>query len=298
MHTYRATPASAERYHHAEGPAWDARTGRLLWIDQHVGHVHVGTWDAATGQVAPERSFDLGSPVGAVVPERTGDGWIAAAALGFVRITADGRLTELAQPAAGSSVPMRMNDGACDPAGRFWAGSMAVDKRPGAGTLYRLEPDLTVTTVLEDVTISNGLGWVDGGSTMYYIDTPTQRVDRFHVDAEGRLTDRAPLVRLEQGFPDGMALDDEGCLWVAVWGGRAVHRYAPSGELLAMVEVDAPQVSSCAFGGPQRRTLFVTTSQEDYDERESSAHPNAGRLFAVEVDVTGPPAAPFGAPAE
>ena len=106
------------------------------------------------------------------------------------------------------------------------------------------------------------------------------------------------MVRLEHGFPDGMTLDDEGCLWVAVWGGSAVHRYAPTGELLAVVEVDAPQVSSCAFGGPQRRTLFVTTSQEDYDERESDAHPNAGRLFAVELDATGPATAPFGARAD
>jgi len=295
MHTYRANPVTAERYHHAEGPGWDARTSRLLWIDQHVGHFHVGTWDAAAGRLVPERSFEFGAPVGAVVPEHAGDGWIAAAALGFVRVGADGRLTELAQPAAGSARPMRMNDGACDPAGRFWAGSMAVDKTPGAGALYRLDPDGSVTTVLEDVTISNGLGWVDGGSTMYYIDTPTQSVDRFDVDPAGRLTDRTSVVRLDHGFPDGMTLDDEGCLWVAVWGGGAVRRYAPSGELLAVVEVDAPQVSSCAFGGPQRRTLFVTTSQEDYDERESDAHPNAGRLFAVELDVTGPAAAPFGA---
>ncbi len=296
MQTYVATPVSAERYHHAEGPGWDARSGRLLWIDQHRGHFHVGEWDAAAREVVPLHSFDLGSPVGAVVPDHTGDGWIAAAALGFVRVAPDGRVTELAQPAAGSPLRMRMNDGACDPAGRFWAGSMAIDKTPGAGALYRLELDLTVTTVLEDVTISNGLGWVDGGATMYYIDTPTQRVDRFHVDGQGHLTERTPVVRFEHGFPDGMTLDDEGCLWVAVWGGGAVHRYAPNGELLAVVDVDAPQVSSCAFGGPQGRTLFITTSQEDYDESESSAHPNAGRLFAVDLDVSGPPLAPFGAP--
>ena len=294
MQTYRATPVSAERYHHAEGPAWDARSGRLIWIDQHVGHVHLGGWDAAAGQVVPERRFELGGPVGAVVPAGTGDGWLAAAGHGFVRIAADGRISELAQPAAGSAVPMRMNDGACDPLGRFYAGSMAMDKTPGAGALHRLDPDLTVTTVLEHVTISNGLGWADGGSTMYYIDTPTQRVDRFRVDAGGGLTDRTPVVRVDPGLPDGMSVDDEGCLWVAIWGGGAVRRFAPSGELLAVVEVDAPQVSSCAFGGAHGRTLFITTSQEDYDERQREAHPNAGRLFALELDVSGPAAAPFG----
>ena len=291
METHRATPVTAERYHHAEGPAWDARTGRLLW----VGHFHVGGWDAATGRLVVEQSFDLDSPIGAVVPERDDDGWVAAAALGFVRVQADGRVSELSRCADGSMTPMRMNDGGCDPVGRFWAGSMAIDKTPEAGTLYRLETDLAVTIVLERVTISNGLAWVDGGSTMYYIDTPTRRVDRFRVDAAGRLADRTPVVHVEGGFPDGMTVDDEGCLWVALWAGGAVHRYSPAGELLAVVEVDAPQVSSCCFGGPRGATLFVTTSKEDYDERESSAHPNAGRLFAVDLDVTGPPAAPFGA---
>ena len=95
MDTYRATPVSAERYHHAEGPAWDARSDRLLWIDQHVGHFHVGAWDATAGRVVPERSVELGSPVGAVVPDHGGDGWVAAAALGFVRVGGDGRLTEI-----------------------------------------------------------------------------------------------------------------------------------------------------------------------------------------------------------
>jgi sugar lactone lactonase YvrE len=294
MDVYRAAVASTERYHHAEGPTWDSRTGHLLWVDQYVGHVHVGTWDGR--HLIAERSYDLGAPVGAVVPERSGSGWVAAAGRGFVRLDRDGTVTELAPAPATPGHRMRMNDGGCDPSGRFWAGDIAFDKTPGVAALYRLETDLAVTTVLSGVTISNGIGWVDGGATMYYIDTPTDRVDRFRVTADGRLTDRAVLAEVTGGSPDGMTLDDRGCLWVAVWGAGAVHRYAPDGTLLAVVEVDAPQVSSCAFGGDDGRTLFITTSQEGYDDTESSAHPNAGRVFAADVGVSGPPAAPFGAP--
>jgi sugar lactone lactonase YvrE len=294
MKTYHAEPVSTDRFDHAEGPTWDARTDELLWVDQYAGLVLVGRF--ADGALTVRRRFELGSAVGAVVPERTGDGWLVAAALGFVRLAADGTITMLAQPEADTPHRMRMNDGKCDPHGRFWAGSIAFDKSEGAAALHRLDPDLAVETVLTGVTISNGLGWVDGGATMYYIDTPTQRVDRFRVTDAGRLTDRTPLVEVTDGAPDGMTLDDEGCLWVAHWGAGAVYRYSPAGEVLARVELDAPQVSSCAFGGAGQRTLFITTSQEGYDESESSAHPNAGRVFAVDVGVTGPAAVPFGAP--
>jgi sugar lactone lactonase YvrE len=295
MDVYRADVATDGRYHHAEGPVWDARIGRLLWIDQYAGHVHVGAWDGARRRLVAERSYDLGAPVGAVAPERHGDGWLVAGGAGFLRLAPDGTVGEVARVPARGPHRMRMNDGGCDPAGRFWAGDLAFDKTPGAAALYRLDPDGAVTTALEGVTISNGIGWADAGSTMYYIDTPTRQVDRFRVSAGGELTDRQSVVRVADGFPDGMTLDDEGCLWVAMWGAGAVHRYAPTGEQLAVVQVDAPQVSSCAFGGEDGRSLFVTTSQEDYDEAESAAHPDAGRVFVAEVGVSGPPAAPFGA---
>jgi sugar lactone lactonase YvrE len=189
-----------------------------------------------------------------------------------------------------------MNDGKCDAQGRFWAGSMSEDEVTGAATLYRLDPDLTLTPVLRDVTISNGLAWSADGRTFFYADTPTQRVDAFTVTDEGTLTDRRTVVRLPDGagLPDGMCIDTEGALWVALWGGHAVRRYAPTGELLAVVEVDAAQVSSCCFGGPALDTLFITTSQEGMDGAARAADPNAGRLFAAAVGVTGTPAARFG----
>ena len=297
MRRYTAVPVT-DRHEHAEGPCWDARTGQLLWVDQYAGRVHVGDYDATATRLVTVRTYELGSPVGAVVPSRAfGGGWLTAVAHGFAHLAVDGTVTMLGQPEDGAPQRMRMNDGKCDDAGRFWAGSMAFDKVPGAGSLYRLELDLTVTTVLTGATISNGLAWTDAGDTMYYIDTPTRRVDRLRVSAAGELADRRPAVELPQGVgePDGMCIDADGALWVALWGGSAVHRYSPDGALLAIVEVDAPQVSSCCLGGANGTTLFITTSQEGMDARQRAAHPESGKLFCVDVDTPGRPAAVFGA---
>ncbi len=291
MLTYPAAPVTAGRGEHTEGPCWDARTGRLLWVDQYAGLVRIGEYDGASLHVVA--THDVGSAIGAVVPSASDDGWLVACAQGFARLTADGTLALLAQPESDVDVRTRMNDGKCDADGRFWAGSMAWDKRTGAGSLYRLEHDLSVTVVLRDVTISNGLAWSADGATMYYIDTPTQRVDAFDVADDGTLQARRPVVRLDDGFPDGMCIDADGCLWVAVWGGSAVHRFDPDGTLRAVVEVDAPQVSSCCLGGPDGRTLFVTTSQEGMDADARAAHPLSGHVFAGRVDVPGAPAAMF-----
>ena len=291
MLTYRATPATADRGEHTEGPCWDARTGRLLWVDQYAGLVRIGEYDG--GRLRVVATHDVGSAIGAVVPSASDGGWLVACAQGFARLAADGTLTLLAQPESDVDVRTRMNDGKCDTDGRFWAGSMAWDKRTGAGSLYRLEPDLSVTVVLRDVTISNGLAWSADGTRMFYIDTPTQRVDAFDVAGDGALQARRPVVRLDDGFPDGMCIDLDGCLWVAVWGGSAVHRFDPDGALVGVVEVDAPQVSSCCLGGADGRTLFVTTSQEGMDADTRAAHPLSGHVFAARVDVPGAPADMF-----
>jgi sugar lactone lactonase YvrE len=288
-------PATIERYDHAEGPCWDARIGRLLWVDQYNGTVIIADYDAAAGRLTVERRYQLGHPVGAVVPVRDPDGgWMTAAALGFARLSRDGAVELLAQPEAGKPQRMRMNDGKCDDAGRFWAGSIAFDQTEGAASLYRLDPDLSVTTMLPSVTISNGLAWTADGRSMFYIDTPTRRVDRFRVTPSGGLHDRAPFVRIEGGRPDGMCIDVDDCIWVALWGGAQVRRYSPAGELLAIVEVDAPQVSSCCLGGPDGTTLFITTSQEGMDASERARNAESGKLFCVDVDTPGRPAAAFG----
>lgn len=289
MDNYVATPALDTRAGHAEGPMWDARRDELLWVDQFAGLVHRATWSGTRLELVT--TYSLGVPVGAVVPVADPDGgWLVAAGLGFGRLGVDGGLTMLAEPETDTN---RMNDGKCDPYGRFLAGSMAWTAAAGAGNLHRWA-DGDVETLLSDVTVSNGLAWSADGSAMYYIDTPTRRVDVFDYAPEGRPANRRQAVAIEEdhGSPDGMCIDDEGCLWVAMWGGGTVRRYAPTGEPLAVVTVaDAPQVSSCAFAGNR---LFITTSQERYTDEDKARHPNAGRLFTVELPVGGPPAASAG----
>jgi sugar lactone lactonase YvrE len=274
---------------------WDPRTGRLLWVDQYAGLVHAGDL-AGDGTLRVARTYDVGHPVGAVVPAAPpDDGWLVAYAAGFGYLSVAGTVTELAQPERDAPVRTRMNDGKCDARGRFYAGSMAWDKTPGMGSLYRLDPDLSVTTVLTGVTISNGLAWSADGRTLHYVDTPAPRVDAYAVDDKGNLTDRRTAIDLADapGHADGMCVDDEGCLWVAMWGGAQVRRHAPDGTLLGVVEVDAPQVSSCCFGGPDRRTLFITTSQEGMDAATRAANPGSGYVFSVELPVSGPVTSSF-----
>ncbi|GAA1441540.1 SMP-30/gluconolactonase/LRE family protein [Leifsonia poae] len=275
---------------HAEGPIWDGRDDTLLWVDQYRGGIRRAR-RAASGALVECERFDLGMAVGAVVP--AADGWLVAAGDGFHRLARDGRLSPIADVLPDDGVRRRMNDGKCDPQGRFWAGSMAYSKQRGAGALYRLEADIP-QLVLDGVTISNGLAWTPDGGTMFYIDTPTRTVRRFRVSPAG-LSDGEVVVSIppEQGAPDGMCIDADGCLWVALWGGGAVQRYSADGRLLERVHVGAAQVSSCCFGDSDGSTLFITTSQEGYDERALAADPDAGKIFAVRTGTSAGPAAEY-----
>jgi sugar lactone lactonase YvrE len=181
---------------------------------------------------------------------------------------------------------VRMNDGGCDPLGRFYCGSMAVDERSGAGTLYRLDADLSVSVVLDAVTISNGLAWSRDGGTAYYVDSGTHRIDRFAVDADGELVDRRPFVTVpaELGTPDGLCLDAEGGVWVALWDGGAVHRYGSNGSLDAVIAMPVARPTACAFGGPDLADLYISTSRPSPGDPAPS-----GALFRARPGVTGFP---------
>jgi sugar lactone lactonase YvrE len=282
VRTYQAQPCLDERAEHAEGPVWDDVREELLWVDVYAGLVRRARWDAP--RLVPVRTYSLGEAVGAVVPcADPGDGWVVASELGFARLGTDGSVRKIAEPERGRGT--RMNDGSADPHGRFWAGSMAHDRTPGAGTLYRLDGSAAVP-VLTGVTISNGLAWRNPDE-FFYVDTPAQRVDL--VDRDGHRKAAFPIDPA-LGAPDGMTIDVEGALWVALWGGSAVVRFSQDGEVLARVEVAATQVSSCCFGGPDLTTLFVTTSQEGFTPEQSAAEPHAGKVFAVDADVAGLPA--------
>ena len=265
----------------SEGPRWDEERQELLWVDVLGRAFHRATLKADGG---PDRIHTtvLDRHVGAAVPV-AGGGYVLAAGQGFLSVGEDDSVTELAQPEAGN-VEVRMNDGTCDPQGRFWAGTMAYDESPGAGTLYRLELDGRCSTVLTGLTISNGIGWSPDGRTMYLSDSGARLVDAFDFEGEtGAISGRRTLVRIDRpgAAPDGLTVDEQGDLWVGLYGGWAVNRYGPDGSLRATVPLPVAQATSCAFGGHDGRTLFVTTGRERLDEAALERQPDAGRVFAV-----------------
>jgi sugar lactone lactonase YvrE len=264
-----------------EGPCWDAKAGALYWTDIPAHRVHRVTGDGA------HTEWDTGQPPGAVVP-RAGGGLVLAARDGFLAMDpGTGRLSMLA--AVEPDLPgNRMNDGACDRAGRFFAGTMASDESPGAGALYVLATDRQVTRLLTGVGISNGIGWSPDDQRMYYIDSLTYRVDVFDYEpATGAIGNRRTFAALGAGevMPDGLAVDSEGGVWVAVWGGSEIRRYAPNGRLTLTVDIPAANVTSCAFGGPDLRTLYITTA--------AGPGRSGGALFACQVAPAGLPANPY-----
>src|SRR5919198_2880134 len=270
-----------------EGPVWDDRERCVWWVDIMGESIH--RTDPVNGQ---DEVIPVGRMVGALGLRERG-GLVAAVRDGFVAIdVATGRIERLADVEAdlGSS---RMNDGNVDPQGRFWAGTTDIDHRPGLGTLYRLDADLTVSPIMPGVTISNGLDWTADGATMYFIDTPTRRVDRFSFHSSaGTIADRSTAVSIRPGAgdPDGMTLDAENHLWVALWDGWAVERYSPDGGLELRVDVPAAQATSCAFGGSDLDVLYITTAQKGFPAQGRPDQPHAGGLFACRPGARGRPA--------
>ena len=256
--------------------------------------------DIPTGRLL---SADLDSPgplrelarldvtLGAVAPlAGRNDEWIAACGTGIALIKAGGGLEWLDRPEDSNRVRTRMNDACADPAGRFWAGSMAYDYTPDAGSLYRVDGDGTVTRVLDGVTISNGPAFDAAGTTMYFTDSARARIDRFHVDLEtGALGERTVFAQLKTGTenPDGMAVDDEGHVWVAVWGASEVRRYRPDGTVAQTIRVPTRQPSSVCLVGEDEPRMFITTAATGLSDELG------GALFRVPALVRGRPADRF-----
>jgi sugar lactone lactonase YvrE len=287
-------PCSATTGLLTEGPRWHAERGELLWVDILGQSLHRGR-PGPGGALESVATITVDRPVGAVAPATSG-GYVLAAATGFLYVDDAGGVVELAQPEAGRR-DVRMNDGACDPQGRFWAGTMAHDESPGAGVLYRLELDGGCTTVLTGLTISNGIGWSPDGAIMYLADSGTGHVEAFDFDGTtGELSRRRTLVRIEQpgAVPDGLTVDQEGAIWVALWGSGAVERYGADGALLARLRLPVDRPTSCAFGGADLATLFVTTARAELAEADLARQPHAGRVFRLDgLGVTGMPCLPY-----
>jgi sugar lactone lactonase YvrE len=271
----------------AEGPVWDPRSGRLAWVDIPSGRIFLTDVRSGASDV-----IQAPLPVGAVAPRAAG-GFVAALEDGFWVVGAGP--AKLIARVAEARPGLRFNDGKCDPAGRFWAGTMAYDKAPGVAALYRLDPNGTATRMLGGVTISNGLAWSADGRTMYYVDTPTQRIDSFSFEpSTGEISDRRPVVHIPPaaGAPDGLTIDAEGGLWVALWGGGAVHRYV-DGRLDRVVPLPVSQPTNCAFGGDNLDELFVTSSADELPAEQREAEPLAGSVFRLRPGLRGVPAATF-----
>jgi sugar lactone lactonase YvrE len=277
-----------------EGPLWDHERARLLWVDIPANALHEFDPQSGTDTVT-----DVGQPIGAVAVCARG-GLVAALRDGFGFLPPEGRGVSGLVEVEKDRPANRMNDGKCDCRGRFWAGTMAWDHTPGAGSLYCLERSAggcRVSVVLTGLTVANGLDWSPDNRRMYYIDSPTQRVDVFDFDAaRGAVSNRRTFVAIppSDGMPDGMVVDAEGGVWVALFGGGRIRRYAASGEIDIEVRVPVTLVTSCGFGGPHLDQFYITTARHRLTPEEAMAQPTAGGVFVCRPGPVGRPPFRFG----
>ena len=255
-----------------EGPIWSADTNSVTWTDITQNTFH--TADIDTGKTM---SFGVPSMVGAIAHSKEG-GYIAATQKGFARIGVDGKYSPLH-----SFLPddMRMNDGKVDPAGRFWAGSMALSFEKGRGSLYVLEKDNSYRSILDDITLSNGMGWSPDAQYFYYIDSVPGVLKRFDYDLyTGHISNPKDLITFDSssGIPDGMSMSSDGKIVVALWDGGRIEIYEPSGERVSEITLGVSRPTSCTFAGPNRDILIVSTASQGIDQADE---PLAGKILAV-----------------
>ncbi|MET0133105.1 MAG: SMP-30/gluconolactonase/LRE family protein [Kibdelosporangium sp.] len=268
-----------------EGPTWDVRTSTLLWVDILAPATH--RWNPATGV---NETIKAPQDVGAAKP-RAGGGMVLNLRDGVAIVDMSGGEHRWLVYWARDGV--RGNDAAVDPAGRLWAGTMRYDTAEGGGWLARIEPDGRAKVMLDKVTISNGVGWSPDSKLMYFADTGTGRVDVLDYDlASGDITARRPLVDTG-GSPDGLCVDADGCLWVAMWGEGAVRRYTPDGTLDRTVKLPATLTTACCFGGSGLTDLYVTTARVGLSDEELAEQPLAGSVFVLPAIGSGLPSTVF-----
>ncbi|WP_329547810.1 SMP-30/gluconolactonase/LRE family protein [Streptomyces sp. NBC_01356] len=250
-----------------EGPTWDTAAQRLIWVDILGSRIH--TYDPVTGR---RTVMVTEQHVGAAKP-RTDGGLVVNLrdGVGIYDFTGFRWLHRDVVPGR------RGNDAAVAPDGSLWTGTMRYDEAPGGGTLSRIAPDGTAATVLDDVAVSNGTGWSPDGRLMYYIDSPTRSIDVFDVDVDQLPVNRRQLASVDEGFPDGLTVDADGCVWVALWDGGAVRRYTPDGQLDRVIELPVLRPTACAFGGADLTDLYITTARTGLE----APHPMSGSVLVV-----------------
>lgn len=267
-----------------EGPVWDPRSGRLCWVDIIEGALYQS--DLETGE---QSRSALSTMLGAAVPRSDKDGFAVAVSDGFGLFAGD--TLQIVDPAI-PEPSRRMNDAKCDSRGRLWAGSTYLDFAPGGGALHRWDGGEPSAVVETGFTLPNGLGWSPDDSTMYLIDSVDHAVlsAPFHA-ADGRVGTFQKAFDVEGGLPDGMAIDMDGFLWIAIWGGSEVRRYSPGGDVVARIPMPVNKPSSCCFGDDG--TLYITSASADLSEIELREQPLAGSVFAISTDTRGVPVHSF-----
>jgi sugar lactone lactonase YvrE len=289
MNSYTSVPslgaarvATGQSHFLAEGPIWDPIRGKVLWVDIIDGAVHSGRF-AYGGAILSEERIDFPDTAGAVAVSAAGELVVAGTHRLYYRGT-DGVITAGPEIIVGEA--RRLNDGKPDPQGRMLVGT----KGPGGEVLLRVDADGSLTTIDDDLTLANGLAWTADGRRLFTVDTMTQRIFVRDYDPVTASTgQRTVFTTLDHGYPDGMTIDDEDHLWVAVWGEGCVLRIAPSGDVVGRVDVPAPHASCPIFAGPDLDTLVITTATEGLDTEQLERHPLSGRLFTVRTGHRGNP---------
>jgi len=262
-----------------EGPVWDAKRKVICWIDILNGEIH----EYSPGQKT-QKTITVHQMIGSLAVCTNGN-FIAALQNGFAFIDRiSGEIKMIADPE--SYLPnSRFNEGKCDPAGRFWAGTMSLSEETNAGSVYVVEKDLSITKRIESVTISNGMAWSVDHQTFYFIDTPTFEVVAYDYDKyTGHISNKRTIIKIanEDGYPDGMTIDNEGMLWMAHWDGWQVTRWNPiSGKKLHSIKLSVAKVTSCTFGGENFEDLYITSAKAGLTEEELEKQPLAGSLFIL-----------------
>lgn len=264
-----------------EGPLWDAREQALYWVD--IEDRKLFRWNGIEGM----RTIDLPVPLCSIAP-RVGGGWIGAGLDGFMGIDADYALTRIGNPEPELS-GNRFNDGKVDRHGRFWAGTMDRAEQRDSGSLYRLDSDLGMARVDSGYRVTNGPAFSRDGRTLYHSDSARQRVYAFDLARDGQVANRRVHLQFGEGdgYPDGMTVDAEDCLWIAFWDGWCVRRFLPAGERIAELATPVARPTSVAFGGEDLGTLFVTSASRGLTPGERAGQPQCGGLFRAWPGVTG-----------
>jgi sugar lactone lactonase YvrE len=272
-----------------EGPTWDGERQELSWVD--ITRAAIRSWQPESGRV---RDLALDPPISFAVP-RVGGGFVVGREHEIAVLDDRGSMEtvfRVGNPAADT----RFNDGKCDAAGRLWAGTMSTVREPGVGTLYRVAGDGAAAEVVAETTVSNGLAWSPDNRRFYFTDSTTQRVDVFDFELkQGTIANRRPWIEIDprDGLPDGLTVDNDGGLWVSLFGGGEVRRYDATAQLEARAKLPVSNPTSVTFGGAALDRLFVTTAKHRLSDEQRAGQPLAGAIFALEAGVTGLPHSRF-----